>query len=178
MLALGGRLFNNPSHINIGRKITDGCVWAYSHGPHGVMPEIATFAPCSTTKTGGADCIWKEEKLSAQNSSNIRDKDDEEEENKHIPPSPGYISIPDARYILRPEAIESVFILYRITGSKNYLDDAWDMWTAIKNITNTTLANAAINNLLKDDDSKGMPEKQDRMESFWLAETLKYFYLI
>ena len=72
-----------------------------------------------------------------------------------------------------PEAIESVFYLYRITGDPVLLDHAWDMFTAVTEISHTAIANAAI-----DDVSLSNPEKTDRMESFWLAETLKYFYLI
>jgi Glycosyl hydrolase family 47 len=73
----------------------------------------------------------------------------------------------------RPEAIESVFILYRITGDTAYQDIAWEMFESINNATRTDLANSAI-----DDVTQTSPVKGDRMESFWLAETLKYFYLI
>ena len=72
-----------------------------------------------------------------------------------------------------PEAIESVFYLYRITGDRIYLDKAWDMFSAISKITYTDIANAAVKDVTLE-----TPEKTDRMESFWLAETLKYFYLI
>ena len=72
-----------------------------------------------------------------------------------------------------PEAIESVFYLYRITGDKLYLDKAWDMFSAICKITHTDIANAAVKDVTLE-----IPEQTDRMESFWLAETLKYFYLI
>jgi mannosyl-oligosaccharide alpha-1,2-mannosidase len=73
----------------------------------------------------------------------------------------------------RPEAIESVFILYRITGDKSLQDRAWNMFNSIISQTKTEIAYAG----LSDCTQEGVP-KQDRMESFWLAETLKYFYLI
>lgn len=76
-------------------------------------------------------------------------------------------------YLYRPEAIESVFYLYRITGDRILLDKAWDMFTAIRKISHTDIANAAV-----DDVTMSNPTKSDRMESFWLAETLKYFFLI
>ena len=72
-----------------------------------------------------------------------------------------------------PEAIESVFYLYRITGDRILLDQAWNMFTAIREHTHTEIANAAI-----EDVTLTNPKHRDRMESFWLAETLKYFYLI
>ena len=72
-----------------------------------------------------------------------------------------------------PEAIESVYYLYRITGDRLYLDKAWDMFSAIRKITYTDIANAAVKDVTLE-----TPEQTDRMESFWLAETLKYFFLI
>jgi len=47
------------------------------------------------------------------------------------------------------------------------------MFTAIVSNTRTDIAYAAL-----DDCTKTKPPKADRMESFWMAETLKYFYLI
>jgi mannosyl-oligosaccharide alpha-1,2-mannosidase len=73
----------------------------------------------------------------------------------------------------RPEAIESMFILYRITGDTGLQDKAWEMFLAISNHTRTAIAHAALDDVTVLD-----PPKTDRMESFWLGETLKYFYLI
>lgn len=47
------------------------------------------------------------------------------------------------------------------------------MFQSIENSTKTDIANSAI-----DDVTQVIPAKTDRMESFWLAETLKYFYLV
>lgn len=74
---------------------------------------------------------------------------------------------------IRPEAIESVFILYRITGDVSFQDKAWKMFQSIDKYTKTEIANAAL-----DDVTVMEPPKSDRMESFWTAETLKYFFLI
>ena len=63
--------------------------------------------------------------------------------------------------------------MYRITGERKYQDIAWDMFQAIEANTRTELANAALSDVMKTP-----TEKYDSMESFWLAETLKYFYLI
>src|SRR5258708_6994774 len=74
---------------------------------------------------------------------------------------------------LRPEAIESVFIMWRITGDQYWADSGWDMFKAIQAHTTTELAHSAIDNVMNP-----APGKVDEMESFWLAETLKYFYLL
>jgi hypothetical protein len=72
-----------------------------------------------------------------------------------------------------PEAIESVFMLYRITGDPQYLEAGWDMWRAIAAHTRTDLAHTSLEGV-----SGSAPQQKDEMESFWLAETLKYFYLL
>lgn len=73
----------------------------------------------------------------------------------------------------RPEAIESIFILYRITGDTALLDKAWNMFQAIEKHTKTEFAHSALLDVTVEE-----PPKSDKMESFWTAETLKYFYLI
>lgn len=74
---------------------------------------------------------------------------------------------------LRPEAIESIFILYRLTGDTTLMDRAWNMFITIVKLTKTDIGHAAL-----DDCTANPPPKADRTESFWFAETLKYFYLI
>lgn len=85
----------------------------------------------------------------------------------------GMVDVYDRRYQLRPEAIESVFYMYRLTGESKWMDKAWDMFTAVEKHTRTKYAAAAL-----DDVTMTKPEQEDSMESFWLAETLKYFYLM
>ncbi|BFZ59148.1 hypothetical protein YB2330_000152 [Saitoella coloradoensis] len=81
--------------------------------------------------------------------------------------------IVDPKYILRPEAIESVFYMWRITGDKKWREKGWKMWKAIETATRSSTAHSAISNV----DSK-TPVLTNSMESFWFAETLKYFYLL
>ncbi|KAI7575250.1 hypothetical protein KC343_g22734, partial [Hortaea werneckii] len=94
----------------------------------------------------------------------------------------GSTEIGDRRYILRPEAIESVFLLYRMTGEQKYQDAAWDMFTAITNASETRLANAAMSDITLTREQLAQTSagntQMDSMESFWMAETLKYFYLV
>ncbi|KAJ5203219.1 hypothetical protein N7449_005298 [Penicillium cf. viridicatum] len=85
----------------------------------------------------------------------------------------GMISIPSPKYYLRPEAIESVFIMYRLTGDESWRRKGWQMFEAISKYTRTELANAAIHDV-----TAQKPIHKDTMESFWLSETLKYFYLL
>ena len=116
MMALGSRLFSNDEHLLLGRKLTDGCIWAYKNGPHHVMPEIAHFIPCD--ESDPLTCTWSQDrwKQAVLERKGIKDANASADGiilNERLPR--GYTSIDDPRYILRPEAIESVFILYRIT---------------------------------------------------------------
>ena len=48
MLALGGKLVNNQTHVDNGEKLTDGCIWAYQVAPLGIMPETFYALPCES----------------------------------------------------------------------------------------------------------------------------------
>ncbi|KAI9691574.1 MAG: hypothetical protein M1822_007645 [Bathelium mastoideum] len=63
--------------------------------------------------------------------------------------------------------------MYRITGNQTLQDKAWDMFQAVNKYTRTDIAHASI-----EDVTSTSPRKLDSMESFWTAETLKYYYLI
>lgn len=63
--------------------------------------------------------------------------------------------------------------MYRITGDPHWREAGWRMFEAINRHTSTKYGNSAINDV-----TKKHPEQLDEMESFWLAETLKYFYLL
>ncbi|KAK9366839.1 glycoside hydrolase [Lipomyces kononenkoae] len=80
----------------------------------------------------------------------------------------------DGRYLLRPEALESIFIMYRITGDKEWQDKGWQMFTAINKYCRTATAFSAIADVTDNMHNRHM----DEMESFWMAETLKYAYLL
>ncbi|KAL8692899.1 MAG: hypothetical protein Q9218_002157 [Villophora microphyllina] len=178
MVGIGARIFDRPDDIRTARQLVDGCIWAYNHTQNGIMPEIFAMVPCKEE-----NCKWDEEKWLKAVATRYDRVDritegmsDEEKgrwvaEDQRLPK--GFTTISDSRYILRPEAIESVFIFYRMTGEKQYQDAAWKMFQAIENCTRTEIANAAI-----DDVTAKKPVKDERMESFWLAETLKYFYAI
>ncbi|KAK0619160.1 glycoside hydrolase [Immersiella caudata] len=177
LLALGGRLIEKQLHVDKGEKITDGCVWAYKAMPLGIMPETFYVVPCESI----LECKWDEkkwvqavmelgssgeDKLSFEKAKQLIDY-------KRLPK--GFTAIPDTRYHLRPEAIESVFVLYRITGRKDLMESAWDMFQAIDSHTRTELANSALMDVTVTDEAVTL---SDTMESFWLGETLKYFYLM
>ncbi|KAK1967012.1 family 47 glycosyl hydrolase [Colletotrichum sublineola] len=162
LYALAGRLLGKEEWVTVGGRLALGCYYAYQAMPTGMMPERYNMIPCDRRD----DCKWDEAKWDA--GKKLR-----REYKPHLPK--GFTTAKDPRYILRPEAIESIFILYRITGDHGFQDAAWEMWKAVSNGTLVELGNAAVLDVTRKQDS--LP-KEDYMESFWLAETLKYFYLV
>ncbi|KAK3321539.1 glycosyl hydrolase family 47-domain-containing protein [Apodospora peruviana] len=323
MFGLGGKLFDSPEDVEIGKRLADGCAWAYEVMPTGIMPEFAQILPCEKAD----DCHWnktmwyehldpevswrntqmeeyyarkaewkvemarlKTEKARRQEAAkkaedeaedrrlrpandtlpagtgaekpridpniphdagkDLRDKESHHnlkrdayegersedqtdgkkieekvkkleseldlnsdsgyqnsqqqswDENYQKPMSeiyfpaepikpltheeyvaqqlkterlpPGFSTLGDRRYILRPEAIESVWYMYRITGDPIWQEKGWRMFQAVIKATQTEVGHSAIDDVT----STTQPLPADSMESFWLAETLKYFYLL
>ncbi|KAI1344413.1 glycoside hydrolase family 47 protein [Xylariaceae sp. FL0016] len=317
MFGLGGKIFDVPADVEIGKKLTDGCVWAYESTPSGIMPEGAHVVPC----TDPANCHWNQtmyeewlDPLFDTREASIKDynerkaelKEQKERErqdallqkfaedralkadpdatgdkteqlrkaaladdaqshpasysvpkkwedvvrsdvsgnqrraptskfteseeessmasksspadsrtveadsdpapgfsskgisqiplqeevdpdplrplsheeyvankikNEKLPP--GFVNVNFRRYILRPEAIESVWYMHRITGESYWQEKGWKMFRAIVSQTTTEAGNSAIDDVLIKNS-----EQVNEMESFWTAETLKYFYLL
>ena len=75
-------------------------------------------------------------------------------------------------YPLRPELIESLFYMIQShTNDKYYMKIAFDMLKNINNTCRVDCGYARVNDLLTHD-------LHDSMDSFFLSETLKYFYLL
>ncbi|RCI10287.1 hypothetical protein L249_8556 [Ophiocordyceps polyrhachis-furcata BCC 54312] len=77
-------------------------------------------------------------------------------------------------YILRPETVESIYYAYRYTGDKKWQDMAWEAFNSIVRRCRTGSGYAQLNDVMKPDGGGYI----DQMQSFFLAETLKYLYLI
>ncbi|KZZ86661.1 glycosyl hydrolase family 47 protein [Ascosphaera apis ARSEF 7405] len=181
MFTLGSRLFGIEEHGETGRRLTEGCIWAYNATQSGMMPEIFRMVPCKDPK----DCKWDEAlyrkeiaRKSGTSTSNARGVERSLDELLTASSMPiGFVAMEAPEYRLRPEAIESVFILYRATGRKDLLDAAWNMFSSIDRATRTPFGNAELRDV-RYPPQEAQEHLADNMESFWLAETLKYFYLI
>lgn len=80
----------------------------------------------------------------------------------------------DAHCLLRPETVESLFILYRLTKDKKYQDYGWSIFQAIEQHAKISTGGYSSLNSVKDT-KLGF---RDKMESFFLGETLKYLFLL
>eukprot|EP00043_Microstomoeca_roanoka_P019332 m.216195 g.216195 ORF g.216195 m.216195 type:complete len:611 (-) comp16982_c0_seq1:63-1895(-) len=76
-----------------------------------------------------------------------------------------------ATYPLRPEFIESTYLLYRATGHKYYQRIGAELLLDLEHHAKVRCGYATIHDVTK-------MSHEDRMESFFLSETLKYLYLL
>lgn len=74
-------------------------------------------------------------------------------------------------YVLRPENIESAYYLYHYTKDEKYLKMGKDMFDNLQKYCRSEAGYTALKNVIT-------KERADDMESFFFAETLKYFYLL
>lgn len=81
----------------------------------------------------------------------------------------------DRHNLLRPETVESLYYLRRVTGDRKYEEYGWKIFEAFEKYTRITEGGySSINDVTNVNNVR----YRDKMESFFLAETLKYFYLL
>ena len=87
------------------------------------------------------------------------------------PDSPPFTSQKGA-FMLRPETVESLFVLWRLTGNSSYQQWGWQI-EAIEQHCRTRNGYSGVR------DVTVLPVKHDGvMQSWFLAETLKYLWLL
>ncbi|GAA95684.1 glycoside hydrolase family 47 protein [Mixia osmundae IAM 14324] len=159
MLSLGARLLGRPRDHDAGRRFTKTCAFTYTGFKSGVGSESLTFYNHNDTDRFQTltDAYTGEKYL---------------QQKGHFVPGVRY---KQGTYLGRPEVIESVFYQWRITGDPFWQDEAWRMFTAWVNVSITDHGFASVGDVNIDDPATSL---RDSQESFVLAETLKYYYLI
>lgn len=140
---------------HFGLDLVEGCRYVYSHTVTGIGPDFFS---------------WRSQDIINQKAP--------------------YFSTPepiDKAYGLRPELIESYYYAYRITGDPIYQDWAWEAFQAFEKYCKTEFGYTSIKDVnlwlppatdVNETNKKIKENWMDQQESFWLAETLKYMYLI
>lgn len=153
-VALSGKLLEKPEYVESGAKLAKGCAFAYTAFSSGVMPERYNMVPCEPKITD--QCPWDEKRWEEGIKSRPQYK-------THLPK--GFTTAKDPRYLLRPEAIESVFLLYRMTGDTEYQELAWKMFKAVESASRTHHGHASIRDVTKATDEENRESNlEDYME--------------
>ena len=140
------------------QELAHTCYQLYKRTPSGLAPEIAVFVVEGSEAYPGS----------------------------HPPDAGGgdfMVKNGDAHCLLRPETVESFYILWKVTGDPMYREWAWqvfrafELWARVDDGSDPSSQRgggySSLNSVLE-----LPPPRRDKMESFWLAETLKYLYLI
>ncbi|XP_016998923.2 endoplasmic reticulum mannosyl-oligosaccharide 1,2-alpha-mannosidase [Drosophila takahashii] len=85
-----------------------------------------------------------------------------------------YVKPNDAHNLLRPEFVESLYYFYSLTGNRTYQDMGWTIFQAFETHAKVNAGYTSMGNVKNTQNTR----LRDLMESFWLSETLKYFYLL
>ncbi|KAF7846428.1 hypothetical protein BT93_L4385 [Corymbia citriodora subsp. variegata] len=81
------------------------------------------------------------------------------------------MSVDDPYNLMRPETVESLFYLWRFTGNTMYQDWGWDIFQAFEKNSRLETGYVGLTDV-------NTGAKDNLMQSFFLAETLKYLYLL
>ncbi|XVE88373.1 hypothetical protein DITRI_Ditri19aG0064600 [Diplodiscus trichospermus] len=143
--------FENLENLKLAEDLAKTCFEMYSVTSTGLAPEIAYFHTKEYFESG----------LDGGNKSS-------EYVNDII------IKHADRHNLLRPETVESLFVLYRITQDPKYREWGWHIFESFEKYTKVD--SGGYTSL--DDVTTVPPGRRDKMETFFLGETLKYLYLL
>lgn len=154
MVGLGAKLMpkERGKDYDIAQRISETCWWTYNSTNTGIGPEYTIFYEESNAHRG-------------QNGHNAG-------KNGKTPKPPGWPiegvrgQLPDYRG--RPETIESVFYMWRITGDPVWQERGWQMFSSWVTHAMTNVGFANIQDV-----NKVPAPLVDSMESFVFAETFK-----
>ncbi|PSR83661.1 hypothetical protein PHLCEN_2v5668 [Hermanssonia centrifuga] len=156
----------DPRHAWAAEGLAHTCWITYADTPTGLGPEMISF-PHHGTKWVDEVSKWEREGRMGGVPPGV---------NQATPYGDGEnreYNVNDARYLLRPETIESFYILWRTTGDSKWRDRGWAIFDSIERHTKVGSAYASIKNV-----NQIPTPKDDTMPSFFFAETLKYAYLL
>lgn len=135
----------------VGHELLRGCMATYQGTHTGLSPEIAHWRTMMDPQHAEEDWYIKQS------------KDGE--------------PLIDARNILRPETVESLYVAFHLSGDPIYREWGWEVFQAFEK--HCKLENGAYAGIKDvDPDDLEEVEHEDKMETFWLSETLKYLYLL
>ncbi|KAF4309899.1 putative endoplasmic reticulum mannosyl-oligosaccharide -alpha-mannosidase protein [Botryosphaeria dothidea] len=149
--------------MELARELMKTCWGMYKVAATGLAPEITYF------KVDDPPRMWEDYAEQITTPADLDDSEDADWKSDYdIKPA-------DRHNLQRPETVESLFYMWRITGENKYREWGWEMFQAF--VKHTLVEDGSGFTSINDVTRIPAPSR-DNMESFWLAETLKYFYLL
>ncbi|KAF9109915.1 mannosyl-oligosaccharide alpha-1,2-mannosidase [Mortierella sp. AM989] len=136
--------------FKMGEELTEACYEMYNQTETGLAPEIVYW-------------VQDEQQIIGRN------------EIEHTPGSDFIINNRDGHNWLRPETVESLFYMWRFTGDEKYREWGWRIFESIEKYSKVKSGGySSIHDIRRKDNIRF----SDKMETFFLAETLKYLFLL
>jgi endoplasmic reticulum Man9GlcNAc2 1,2-alpha-mannosidase len=159
-MALGWHFQRNLTYLlDMAKELTKTCYQMYAKQATGLSPEIAYF---------------NVEPQINQETISVRVRRRRSIAFSHRLLMFSLLQDNDAHNLLRPELVESLYYMYCLTGDEIYQDWGWTIFQSFEKYTRQVDGYSSINDVRNKDNVR----PRDKMESFFLAETLKYFYLL
>ncbi|KAH0842422.1 hypothetical protein AYO21_10504 [Fonsecaea monophora] len=164
----------HDENLKLAEELMKTCWGMYKVTPTGLAPEICYFHTDNPAPQwrGHVDSAWR-----PPHAAELSDDADADWRHDYD------IHTNDVHNLQRPETIESLFYMYRITKDRKYRQWGWEMFEAfrehtkvIDELTGQVYAYTSLDTVMENPVKER--KRRDNMESFWLAETLKYFYLL
>ncbi|CAI6332463.1 unnamed protein product [Periconia digitata] len=148
---LGSTILSKPSYLESGLDFAEFCANGYRYSPSGIGPVIYSW---NTTELAQPQFA---------NQTSLYNK-------------AGWFINDNTAFGggLTPEAVESWYYAYQVTGNQYWRDVAWELTLAQNRTERVGSGFSSLRNVLAVDGGGW----QNRMQSFFLAEVLKYQYLI
>jgi len=156
--------------LSLAVALAETCVRGYDDAATGLSAEISWFQDTHHPPPNPP-------------SDRIDDSDDEDDGGGGGG-SGAFVKPADAFSLLRPETAESLFYLWRVTKDERWREAGWRMFLAFERHARVPSGGYASVEWDVTAQSSGASQDQagvrqrDKMESFWLGETLKYLFLL
>ncbi|KAJ7175888.1 glycoside hydrolase family 47 protein [Mycena filopes] len=187
-------------HMWAAAGLTETCYTLYADQPTGLAPEQVVFKTANSGRWGlGKDGKWMEgggrRWMDGAEAWRAASMGSGTWKGRRLPPGVGEdlkpivytederrlgkgkgrdYSLYQTAYLLRPETIESLYLMWRVTGEVRWREMGWRIFKAIERETRVTTG--GYTSLRSVEISPG--HQLDDMPSYFLAETLKYLYLL
>ncbi len=172
--------FEQMRDLDLAEELLRGCYETYRQTTTGLAPDAVAWNenPQDLSNKTLASILEFHQKERVENSALSYYKDFKGTSSR-LPPIDQSITGKDFRpfksiNLLRPETIESLYILYKITEKQQYRDMGWQLFQAFEKYTKVPTGGYSIIYGVNSE----TPGFNDKMETFYLGETLKYFYLL
>ncbi|KAJ2474481.1 mannosyl-oligosaccharide alpha-1,2-mannosidase [Coemansia sp. RSA 2322] len=138
----------------LARELADTCMHMYNETNTGLAPELVYFRHNSAKTDSDAHFDISDQLVHPDGDILVRSGD------RHS--------------LLRPETIESLFVLWRITGEEKWRESGWRIFCSLEKWARLPVDGFSS---LRDVTTVP-PPRDDKLETFFVSETLKYLYLL